>query len=358
MKTMRSWAKPPGGLRLALRRVAASLTCCALFAGLTWLAWHHNDTGSQPAHSPVPALLALGPLTDSPPVTLTSGQVLRGMRITCSDHRPAVVIPSGVVDVRIEGNEIGPCSAGTVGILAEPGSQGIVVRKNVIHGVATGMWAQHAHHPVIFTDNYVYDIFGPFPRGQMIQLDNVQGGQGQSIIAGNTSDWFARTGPTKYEDHINVYMSSGTLQSPILIEGNRLRGGDSDTGAGITVGDGGGEHITVAHNVVVAVPNTGIGVAAGNGITVADNLIYNVYGPQIRTKASLTVLDASEVTLRDNAAIASYCEPGGTCDRHMGLWIGPGSSNVAQSGNNWYDLSLTSRIWDRRWDGRAWVSAP
>ena len=80
------------------------------------------------------------------------------------------------------------------------------------------MWANHAKNPIVFEGNRVYDVLGPYPRGQAVQFDNGSGGDGQSRIEGNVSDWMERTGKTAYEDHINVYMSSGEAGKPILIK--------------------------------------------------------------------------------------------------------------------------------------------
>lgn len=292
----------------------------------------------------------------SAPVIMASGQVLSGKRIPCVGDRPAVIIPAHVHGVTIEDNEIGPCGSGIVGIYAEPGSYDINIRKNVIHGVASGFWANHSSHPIAFEYNQVYDVLGPFPRGQMIQLDNVKKGSGQTRIIGNVSDWFARTQPTKYEDHINTYMSSGTKENPILIQGNKFRGGDSDTGGAITIGDQGGKWYDVFDNVVVAVPNTGIAMVGGGHFRTFRNRVYNVYGPMIKTASAMTVWSVDSVELTSNRLLASYCDSAGFCDLHMGFWFGPGSLNVISKLNNWFDKTLTADIWKESWNGSKWVT--
>ena len=41
---------------------------------------------------------------------------------------------------------------------------------------------------MVFEKNYVYNIRGPFPRGQMIQTNGLKGGSGSSRITCNVSD--------------------------------------------------------------------------------------------------------------------------------------------------------------------------
>jgi hypothetical protein len=78
-----------------------------------------------------------------------------------------------------------------------------------------------------------------------------------------------------YEDHISIYKSDGSPQYPIDVSYNRVRGGTSKSGGGITVGDKGGSWINVHDNVVVKVANSGIGVAGGNNIRIENNRVDN-----------------------------------------------------------------------------------
>lgn len=293
-------------------------------------------------------------LTPSASITAFTGQTIRGLHIECTTNQPAVTIPTGVNHVTIEDNEIGPCSSGVVGIYASSGSSDIYVRYNMIHSVASGFWASHAHHPIVFEHNTVLDVLGPSPRGQMIQLDNVRTGRGQTRIVGNVSDWFTRTRRTHYEDHINTYMSSGSAENPILIQGNKIRGGDSTTGSAIVIGDRGGNWYEIRDNIVVAVPNTGIAHVGGGNFRTIRNQIYNVYGPEIQTASGMTVWNTYDVYLEDNRVIASYCVPGGDCDRHMGFWRGPNIRDVTEVNNDWFDRTLDADIWDQEWTESGW----
>lgn len=303
-------------------------------------------------------------LLSSPPIVASSGQTIRGLRIACAGDQPAITIPAGVHDVVVEDNEIGPCKAGVVGVYAGRGATNVTVRFNLIHGVASGFWADHAINPIIFENNTVYDVLGPFPRGQMVQYDGVSGGTGQSRIVGNVSDWFARTGPTKYEDHINTYMSSGTAAFPILIQGNKLRGGDSGSGSGICIGDQGGQHYQVVDNVVVAVPNVGVAMAGGGNILFARNRIWNVSTGALagtKTNVGAYLWGVNGARLEGNQVIAADCDGNGKCGpTHMAFWYGPDegtNSNISESNNNWFDKSLNDAMWNYTWSGKTWVAS-
>ena len=210
-------------------------------------------------------------LVASGPIAAVTGQVIRGLRITGTSGI-AINIGPNVHDVLIEDCEIGPMNLGGTagnGIQIESGAYNITIWHCTIHGVFSGLYAVGAKHPIVFEANYVYDILSPMPHGQMAQFNNVNGGTGQSKIIRNISDANARTQTTHYEDHISMYESSGTAATPILIACNRIRGGDSQSGSGLMIGDWGtslasaGHYYDVRYNIVVDVPNTGIGVPGG-----------------------------------------------------------------------------------------------
>ena len=84
-----------------------------------------------------------------------------------------------------------------------------------------------------------------------------------------------------YEDIVNLYGSTGTPSSPIMVKGNFFRNGSpSSTGTGIIVGDGNttigtNAHIVVTENVFYNPGHVGIGVAGGAYIEVSNNKIYS-----------------------------------------------------------------------------------
>lgn len=178
------------------------------------------------------------PLIPSGPITATSGQTITGRRITSSSG-PCVKVAPGAVNVRIVGNDIGPCGRGVddVGVLVQARATQVTISKNSIHNVSSGALVADAYNPIVFSYNTVYDVRGPFPRGQMVQFAGVSGAGGQSKIIGNTSDKQRATIKTTYEDHINLYKTTGSASYPILVACNKIRG--SATANDLTTG---GDH--------------------------------------------------------------------------------------------------------------------
>ncbi|MEI7503976.1 MAG: right-handed parallel beta-helix repeat-containing protein [Paludibacter sp.] len=122
-----------------------------------------------------------------------------------------------------------------------------------------------------FEYNEVKNVQGPYPRGQMIQFVYVNG-SGNSISFNVSENILGQSYP---EDIINMYMSSGTADSPINICNNWIRGGGpSFSGGGIMLGDSGGSYILVENNILVDPGQYGIGISSGHHITVRNNKVY------------------------------------------------------------------------------------
>ncbi len=127
--------------------------------------------------------------------------------------------------------------------------------------------------------NYVEDVQGPFPRGQLAQFDKVSG-DGNCVSQNYGINFAGRSTP---EDMINIYKSHGTEKSPIMIEKNFLCGdpdkgsaGKSKSGSGIMLGDGGGRHIQCRENSLFAPGQVGIGVCGGSNISVEKNQVFGL----------------------------------------------------------------------------------
>lgn len=305
-------------------------------------------TGFKPAN-PVYGAVGANTTGTSDKIIATTGQVISNMNIHSSSG-DCVVIPPGVHDVTIENNNIGSCING-VGIQAENGSYNIFVKNNIFHDVESGMWINHGVNPVIFTNNTAYNILGPFPRGQMIQFDNVSGGNWPSSVSYNVSDKLLSNTQTHLEDHINAYMSSGVSGSQKTeITCNKIRGGDSASGSAVVVGDNGGSHFDVSKNLIVRTANTGIGVAGGDDFTITNNTIVQ----DGSSAASLTDGEAYVQTINPGMTPTNVVVTGNDgVARH---WIygngnyDPGFYNpvgVADIGNNWNDRSLNGdTVWN------------
>ena len=226
-------------------------------------------------------------------ITATQGQVIEDKHVT-TDTGPCILIPDGVSNVTIRNSEIGPCGqAGDergLGIDIHPGATNITIVRNVIHDVASGIYARRALHPITVDRNLIYNIRGPNPRGQAVQFNGVSAGSAASRIVCNLSDLLGGTW-SNVEDHISMFNSPGLASNRTEIAYNRLRGGSptSETGSGIMTGDGEtGGNIWVHHNTVVNVGNAGVGISGGRNVTLEANRIF-LDGQGARTRIGIVV---------------------------------------------------------------------
>ncbi len=125
-----------------------------------------------------------------------------------------------------------------------------------------------------FLNPYDTSQSGQHVRGQYVQFNNVTGA-GNEII-GNMGECVE--GNCKAEDLINIFASTGTASSPIIIKDNKFRGGagrlNPNSSGGIMVGDGGGSNILVENNILVNPGQYGVAIASGSNIRLNNNLIY------------------------------------------------------------------------------------
>ena len=152
----------------------------------------------------------------------------------------------------------------------------VLVQGNRLERGASGVYALECTGVKVI-GNYVEDVQGPFPRGQLAQFDKVTG-EGNAVSHNYGINFAGRSTP---EDMINIYKSEGTEKSPILIEKNFLCGdpgqGSADkskSGSGIMLGDGGGRFIQCRENLLFAPGQVGIGICGGSHIVVERNQIY------------------------------------------------------------------------------------
>jgi len=151
----------------------------------------------------------------------------------------------------------------------------VLVQGNRVERVRTGVLA-HRSTGVRMIGNYVEDVQGPMPGGQLVQFDKVTGPG--NVVAQNYGVNHRDT--SNPEDMISMYQSHGTEESPILIEDNYLMGdpvhgsaGKSGSGSGIMLGDGGGSWQTCVANKLINPGQAGIGVASGEDIVVQFNVV-------------------------------------------------------------------------------------
>ncbi len=147
----------------------------------------------------------------------------------------------------------------------------ITITHCEIDSVQSGLYAVKCTGGIVFNYNDVKNIQGPFPQAQMAQFDNCSGAS--NSISYNTCD--NQTGKSSTEDLISMWMSTGTAASPIMINGNKLRGGGpSGSGGGIMLGDGGGGYQSASNNILVDPGQYGIAVSGGTNNVLQNNQIY------------------------------------------------------------------------------------
>jgi len=151
-------------------------------------------------------------------------------------------------------------------------SANVLVEKNLINGVTTGIYALNSQSIKVINNQCInVRQRSGGGRGQLVQFNSV-GGTGNEII-NNRSEAFP--GESNTEDHISLYKSSN-----VTVRGNMFRGGGPSTsGSGVMSGDNGGDNQLIENNLLLNTGNAGIGVAGGNNIRVLNNKIYSIRTP-------------------------------------------------------------------------------
>lgn len=334
--------------------------------------WVSSATSPAPSPAPAPAPAPTpAPTASSLPTPLTiagkrvvgqivatAGQVIENVHVTTTSG--SCIVINGVSNVTIRNSEIGPCGQpgdpNTQGIEITRGSN-ITIQRNVIHDVSSGVYASTSNHPIVMDRNYVYNVRGPLPRGQMIQMNNVSGGSAGSKVTCNVSDaqpgvrYGVEHGRTTdgVEDHINMFQSPGLSSSRTEIAYNRLRGGHktSTSGSGFVLGDVGGGHINAHHNTIVNVANVGAGIAGGANISIDDNRIYQNRDAGIFVNLGLMVWGQAGASCNGGHSVRNNRVWSlNTSGVQNPYWNAGNCGSVAESGNTFADKSLTPAIFD------------
>jgi len=226
-----------------------------------------------------PDLKNLTPLKESGKVVARSGDVIEGLRI--SNPSGPCIVAQNVTNVTIVNNEIGPCGTDPqyqIGIYLNQSSD-LQIVNNRFKDVSSALYAVNGSKGrLLFEGNYATDIRGPFPRGQLVQLNQYSGPN--ITIRCNISDqkiggYMNSDGKGGPEDHINIYKSSGTKDSSIYIVNNKIRGGGSKSGGGILAVDAGnGSNVHIDQNILVNPGQYGIGIPSGSNVQITNNQIY------------------------------------------------------------------------------------
>ena len=248
-------------------------------------------------------------------------------------------------NVRIYNNKIGPCGGGTdqgVGIAIHH-AHDILVDHNSFDDVAGGFYVVLSTNNIIFDHNYATRIHSIGNRGNIAQFNNVNG-TGNKITC-NVSDQSTPGYVEGTADQINMWMSSGTIASPILIKYNKIRGGGpSQSGGGIIIGDGGGSFIHVDTNILVNPGQYGVAISGGHDNKLLNNKVYS---------SSLPWSNVGVYVWNQYAPAAYNDEVSGNRvnwtkrDGSTSNWWNGGNSGVIAMSNNVFgDSSIGIGIWN------------
>lgn len=188
-----------------------------------------------------------------------------------------------------------------------------------------------------------------------------------------------RPGESAVEDNINLYASSGTPASPILIHNNYIQGAyplnpgtqSSYSGGGIMLGDGkvtgplGNGYVRAYNNQIVATTNYGIAIAGGSGIEAYGNRVVSsgrlpdgrriaamnvgMYVWDISGAGSLSPATFARNVLRDNASGWTRVGTDGR-ENNNSMWLPHCTLNGSRCANN-RDLGTVTLASERaEWD--------
>ncbi len=308
-------------------------------------------------HDGGPPLDVIGPtitaFIPSGPITLTSGMTIEGLHIT-STTGPCIR-GSNVSNVRITNNRIGPCApdANGNGIALER-AHDVRIDHNYFDDIATGFYmggfGEVGQDNLVFDHNRVERVRGPRARGQMVQFNQVNG-SGNRVVC-NISDQTTPGYLAGPEDHISMFGSSGTPDSPIFVAYNKLRGGGpSQSGGGALAGDYGGSYVTIQGNILVNPGQYGLAIAGGTHHRILDNIVYS---PDSFEWSNVGMVVWGQGDTTDPSTCNNHeVRRNRVAFRHRdgypnGAWNAGNCGPVAgwEDDNDFTDTMLTAAVWD------------
>lgn len=199
------------------------------------------------------------------------------------------------------------------------GCKNITIINCYMESVSTGVYVLESEG-INVEHNETKNVTGPFPRGQMVQFNNVNG-TGNRVNYNTCENILGKSYP---EDAINMYKSNGTPADPIQIIGNRIRGGGpSKTGGGIMLGDNGGSYQVAKDNILVNPGQYGMAISSGNHIQIINNKIFGRQQPfsnvglyiwnQYKSGCSLNTISGNQVNWTMASGEVNPCWNNGNC---------------------------------------------
>jgi hypothetical protein len=146
--------------------------------------------------------------------------------------------------------------------------------RGIYHFTGEGIpgYDKGQNHNLRFLEN-LFDFTGSGKGQNSVQFQNTVG-TGIEISRNRSIRPVDGQGISGTEDPINMGRSGGTVDSPMRIDNNRIRGGNSISGSGIII-DGGHDYVWITRNAVDRPGNVGLAIAGGHYNKIEDNEIYS-----------------------------------------------------------------------------------
>lgn|GEM_PF-1054247 len=239
-------------------------------------------------------------------------------------------------NIRITGNKLS--NGRDVGVYLY-NCNNITIENNFFTKLSTGVYADHTQGGIVVNNNQFLNMQGPFPRGQFVQFNNVKGA-GSSISYNRGENII---GQSYAEDAISLYQSEGTSGSPVLINGNWIRGGGpSASGGGIMLGDNGGGYLYASDNILVDPGQFGMAISGGHHNTIVNNSIYGKQ--QSFTNVGLYVNDIGGWKTSDSKVTNNKVRYYNKTNYQNNAWLSPNSSKPEGWDANVWGAALDASI--------------
>ncbi len=208
----------------------------------------------------------------------------------------------------------------------------ITIDYNYFNNVSSGVYAEKTTSGgIVVNYNQFLNMAGPFPRGQFVQFNTVSGA-GNSISNNKGENIFGQSYP---EDAISLYQSSGTAASPIIINGNWIRGGGpSSSGGGIMLGDNGGSYLIASNNILVDPGQYGMAIVGGDHNSIINNTIYGKQ--QYFTNVGLYVNTINGYKITNSNVSNNKVNYYNSSNYNNNAWLSPNDVKpIGWDGNSW-----------------------
>jgi parallel beta-helix repeat protein len=226
------------------------------------------------------------------------------------------------------------------------GLSNVLIQNNTLTAVQSGVYVAAASGVTVEKNNLSH-IQGT-PRANFVQFNNVSGGANKiACNIGYQDDYGTKNSLDSIEDTISLYRSNGTASQPILVVGNKVKGGGpSSTGSGIMLGDSGGSYIVARDNVVVNPAGGGIMVSGGTQISVENNKVYAQYTPLVNNALAVWNYNTNGVVCDSITVKGNQTNWINTWGPDLKIWGNNTCTNLSASNNSFADRSVSPSLFD------------